>query len=176
MPCEFTVDAWVSTPRSLLLLPHRLGLGRPKSPATQPSTQVPTSTVLHRAAVLQTLRACSSYAILSQPDILREPLHQRLNLLRHALAVHSPTRTASSLASDRVHLSLDAHHLGISISTRLLEMGVIKKKTAVRGTEGGVKYVCDFCSSDITSTVSHCIPAGLLEAVNRIDMYCFLIS
>ncbi|KAF1813548.1 putative Myb-like transcription factor [Eremomyces bilateralis CBS 781.70] len=32
-------------------------------------------------------------------------------------------------------------------------MGVIKKKTAVRGTEGGVKYVCDVCSSDITSTV-----------------------
>ncbi|KAE9969716.1 hypothetical protein EG328_006692 [Venturia inaequalis] len=32
-------------------------------------------------------------------------------------------------------------------------MGMIKKKTAVRGTEGGVKFVCDNCSSDITSTV-----------------------
>ncbi|KAI9792231.1 MAG: Transcriptional adapter ada2 [Candelina submexicana] len=32
-------------------------------------------------------------------------------------------------------------------------MGVIKKKTATRGTEGGVKYVCDVCSADITSTV-----------------------
>ncbi|KAF2141455.1 uncharacterized protein K452DRAFT_272327 [Aplosporella prunicola CBS 121167] len=32
-------------------------------------------------------------------------------------------------------------------------MGVIKKKTAVRSTEGGVKYVCDICSVDITSTV-----------------------
>ncbi|OCK76714.1 transcriptional adapter 2 [Lepidopterella palustris CBS 459.81] len=32
-------------------------------------------------------------------------------------------------------------------------MGLIKKKTASRGTEGGVKYVCDVCSSDITSTV-----------------------
>lgn len=32
-------------------------------------------------------------------------------------------------------------------------MGVIKKKTTVRGTEGGVKYVCDVCSADITSTV-----------------------
>ncbi|KAK8188376.1 transcriptional adapter 2 [Phyllosticta capitalensis] len=32
-------------------------------------------------------------------------------------------------------------------------MGVIKKKTAVRSTEGGVKYVCDVCSVDITSTV-----------------------
>lgn len=32
-------------------------------------------------------------------------------------------------------------------------MGVIKKKTAVRGTEGGVKYICDVCSADITSTV-----------------------
>jgi hypothetical protein len=33
-------------------------------------------------------------------------------------------------------------------------MGVIKKKTGTRGTEGGIKYVCDVCSSDITSTVS----------------------
>lgn len=32
-------------------------------------------------------------------------------------------------------------------------MGVIKKKTAVRGTEGGVKYICDVCAADITSTV-----------------------
>ncbi|KAI9678254.1 MAG: Transcriptional adapter ada2 [Caeruleum heppii] len=32
-------------------------------------------------------------------------------------------------------------------------MGVIKKKIATRGTEGGVKYVCDVCSGDITSTV-----------------------
>jgi len=33
-------------------------------------------------------------------------------------------------------------------------MGVIRKKTANRGGEGGVKYVCDVCSVDITSTVS----------------------
>ena len=33
-------------------------------------------------------------------------------------------------------------------------MGVIKKKTVTRSTEGGVKYVCDVCSADITSTVS----------------------
>ena len=32
-------------------------------------------------------------------------------------------------------------------------MGVIKKKTAIRGTEGGTKYICDFCSVDITATV-----------------------
>ncbi|KAG9243587.1 hypothetical protein BJ878DRAFT_112712 [Calycina marina] len=32
-------------------------------------------------------------------------------------------------------------------------MGVIRKKTANRGGEGGVKYVCDVCSADITSTV-----------------------
>jgi transcriptional adapter 2-alpha len=32
-------------------------------------------------------------------------------------------------------------------------MGVIRKKTATRGAEGGVKYVCDSCSADITSTV-----------------------
>ncbi|KIW06093.1 uncharacterized protein PV09_03263 [Verruconis gallopava] len=32
-------------------------------------------------------------------------------------------------------------------------MGLIKKKTAIRGSEGGVKYVCDVCSVDITATV-----------------------
>ncbi|KAI9888124.1 MAG: Transcriptional adapter ada2 [Watsoniomyces obsoletus] len=32
-------------------------------------------------------------------------------------------------------------------------MGVIRKKTARPGTEGGVKCVCDVCSVDITSTV-----------------------
>jgi hypothetical protein len=39
-------------------------------------------------------------------------------------------------------------------------MGVIRKKTATRGGEGGVKYVCDVCSADITSTV--CKPAPVL--------------
>jgi hypothetical protein len=34
-------------------------------------------------------------------------------------------------------------------------MGVIRKKTAARGTEGGTKYHCDVCSVDITSTVCH---------------------
>ena len=33
-------------------------------------------------------------------------------------------------------------------------MGVIRKKTVTRGTEGGLKYICDVCSGDITSTVS----------------------
>ena len=32
-------------------------------------------------------------------------------------------------------------------------MGVIRKKTLSRGTEGGLKYICDVCSADITSTV-----------------------
>ncbi|WQF85953.1 Putative Zinc finger, ZZ-type, SANT/Myb domain, SWIRM domain, Homeobox-like domain superfamily [Colletotrichum destructivum] len=32
-------------------------------------------------------------------------------------------------------------------------MGVIRKKTVTRGGEGGVKYHCDICSVDITSTV-----------------------
>lgn len=32
-------------------------------------------------------------------------------------------------------------------------MGVIRKKQGTRGGEGGVKYVCDVCSADITSTV-----------------------
>ncbi|KAI9750646.1 MAG: Transcriptional adapter ada2 [Lichina confinis] len=32
-------------------------------------------------------------------------------------------------------------------------MGVIRKKTASRGSEGGIKCICDVCSVDITSTV-----------------------
>ena len=36
-------------------------------------------------------------------------------------------------------------------------MGLIKKKTAVRTTEGGIKYICDICSADITATV-RCLP------------------
>lgn len=32
-------------------------------------------------------------------------------------------------------------------------MGVIRKKTASRGTEAGTKYHCDICSVDVTSTV-----------------------
>lgn len=33
-------------------------------------------------------------------------------------------------------------------------MGVIRKKTASRGTEAGTKFHCDVCSVDVTSTVS----------------------
>ena len=36
------------------------------------------------------------------------------------------------------------------------EMGVYRKKTATRGGEGGVKYTCDVCCGDVTSTVSSC--------------------
>ncbi len=42
-----------------------------------------------------------------------------------------------------------ALHLFLAI----VNMGVIRKKIATRGGEGGVKYVCDVCSADITSTV-----------------------
>lgn len=42
-------------------------------------------------------------------------------------------------------------------------MGVIKKKTGTRGTEGGIKYVCDVCSSDITSTVGGPPPNPMLH-------------
>ena len=44
-------------------------------------------------------------------------------------------------------------------------MGVIRKKTAARGAEGGVKYVCDVCSADITSTVSDSYLLLVLEHV-----------
>ena len=33
-------------------------------------------------------------------------------------------------------------------------MGVIRKKTISKGYEGGLKYICDVCSADITATVS----------------------
>ncbi|KAI4203842.1 MAG: hypothetical protein LQ346_001719 [Caloplaca aetnensis] len=32
------------------------------------------------------------------------------------------------------------------------DMGVIKRKNIVKGNEGGLKYICDVCSADITST------------------------
>ena len=43
-------------------------------------------------------------------------------------------------------------------------MGVIKKKTVTRGTEGGVKYICDVCSADITNTVSASVASPRLCA------------
>lgn len=47
-------------------------------------------------------------------------------------------------------------------------MGVIRKKTATRGGEGGVKYHCDVCSVDITSTVSlHANPSPCARRVAR---------
>lgn len=52
-------------------------------------------------------------------------------------------------------------------------MGLIKKKTAIRGTEGGVKYVCDVCSADITATVSTSTLTLLRQAelCNSFDAY-----
>ena len=41
-------------------------------------------------------------------------------------------------------------------------MGVIRKKTLSKGYEGGLKYLCDVCSADITSTVSFDLPTALL--------------
>ncbi|KAK2626369.1 hypothetical protein QTJ16_004631 [Diplocarpon rosae] len=55
-------------------------------------------------------------------------------------------------------------------------MGVIRKKTATRGGEGGVKYVCDICSADITSTVSFepsVIPNNFLTVmVCQVRIHC----
>ncbi|KAL8838230.1 MAG: hypothetical protein Q9170_002220 [Blastenia crenularia] len=33
------------------------------------------------------------------------------------------------------------------------DMGVIKRKNIVKGNEGGLKYICDVCSADVTNTV-----------------------
>lgn len=46
-------------------------------------------------------------------------------------------------------------------------MGVIRKKTASRGGDGGVKYVCDVCAADITSTVSLARPSVVLVSNSR---------
>lgn len=48
-------------------------------------------------------------------------------------------------------------------------MGVIRKKHAVRGTDGGTKYHCDVCSVDVTSTVGGLLisaPATCLDSTN----------
>jgi orotidine-5'-phosphate decarboxylase len=51
-------------------------------------------------------------------------------------------------------------------------MGVIRKKTATRGGEGGVKYVCDVCSADITSTVSGSSAVVLTQRVQVLTSHC----
>ena len=50
-------------------------------------------------------------------------------------------------------------------------MGVIRKKTASRGTEAGTKFHCDVCSIDVTSTVSsRCYaPCSLLNGAVRVS-------
>jgi transcriptional adapter 2-alpha len=50
-------------------------------------------------------------------------------------------------------------------------MGVIRKKTATRGGEGGVKYVCDVCSADITSTVGCSSSCSLYRVSARPDAH-----
>src|SRR5580692_4426544 len=51
-------------------------------------------------------------------------------------------------------------------------MGLIKKKTAIRGTEGGIKYVCDHCSSDITATVRANTPLGAVLLTDQVRIRC----
>lgn len=58
----------------------------------------------------------------------------------------------------------DFASLGAEEHVKTEAMGVIRKKTATRGGEGGVKYVCDVCSADITSTVSSECPLSLMNA------------
>ncbi len=48
------------------------------------------------------------------------------------------------------------------------DMGVIRKKTATRVGEGGVKYHCDVCSVDVTSTVSSCLFLSVLLPRRRV--------
>lgn len=45
-------------------------------------------------------------------------------------------------------------------------MGVIRKKTISKGYEGGLKYICDVCSKDITATV------GRVSLIFMRRMYC----
>ena len=54
-------------------------------------------------------------------------------------------------------------------------MGVIRKKTGTRGTEGGLKYICDVCSADITSTVSIHFPAEVC-VVQYFCSWCFALA
>jgi hypothetical protein len=49
-------------------------------------------------------------------------------------------------------------------------MGVIRKNAASRGTEGGTKYHCDFCSIDITSTVRLLFPTWAMSRTAALDV------
>ncbi|KAL8735220.1 MAG: hypothetical protein Q9166_001096 [cf. Caloplaca sp. 2 TL-2023] len=59
-------------------------------------------------------------------------------------------RKRSSLAGPQTLANGDHEGSGKSSSN---EMGVIKRKNIIKGNEGGLKYICDVCSADITSTV-----------------------
>jgi hypothetical protein len=65
-----------------------------------------------------------------------------------------PTFNGRATASAQNGDKLDSPKEDEDADVEVDDMGVIRKKTATRGGEGGVKYVCDVCSADITSTVS----------------------
>ncbi|KAF7560924.1 hypothetical protein G7046_g3216 [Stylonectria norvegica] len=83
---------------------------------------------------------------------ISEPGTRALLLARFPASVTSRTaKTASQLGGPTA--TGGPHQAPRSAPQAHFAMGVIRKKTATRGGEGGVKYVCDICSSDITSTV-----------------------
>ncbi|KAI4176738.1 MAG: hypothetical protein LQ343_000831 [Gyalolechia ehrenbergii] len=59
-------------------------------------------------------------------------------------------RKASRLARSPTSRNEDRDRAEDSSSS---DMGVIKRKNIIKGNEGGLKYICDVCSADITSTV-----------------------
>jgi hypothetical protein len=86
----------------------------------------------------------------------RQPVQQAPPLPLQTAQSARPTAGTSNLeaAASPLFNALEEDTTIADADGSTAEMGVIRKKTATRGGEGGVKYVCDVCSADITSTVS----------------------
>lgn len=66
---------------------------------------------------------------------------------------HGSHRPPSNRASREPRRGCSSNRLAQDNLSNEETMGVIRKKTATRVGEGGVKYHCDVCSVDVTSTV-----------------------
>lgn len=100
-----------------------------------------------------------SVLVTTSTQVTIKPPHERSGRNAHAtrpitthVAAQAPSLGLPFNNSDSSELDDPRRDGATSLGSAA--MGVIRKKTATRGGEGGVKYVCDICSADITSTVS----------------------
>ena len=113
--------------------------------------------------------------ISSRPQVIDKPIISHTRTAKYPFFVEAANILFSFLStpckfscarllssSSRCVIAIAAEKQVGEAACFLLVMGVIRKKTITRGTEGGLKYICDVCSGDITSTVSPCLFFPLL--------------